>query len=97
MVVEHDFLSRNNDLLGCSVYGSHPSSHHVDPRAQRHQFMISVIIAVAAEREAPSVTFEQLIASINETSGELVQGPWWAEPVLLLRTHQDLGSLDLSL
>ena len=65
VVVEHNFLSRNDDLLGCSVYGSHPSNHHVDPGAQRHQFMISVIIAVAAEREAPSVTSEQLTEGIN--------------------------------
>lgn len=65
VVIEHDFLSRNDDLLGCSVYGGHLSNHHVDPGAQRHQFMISVIIAVAAEREAPSVTFEQLTAGIN--------------------------------
>ena len=65
MVVGHDFFSGNDDLLSCSVYGSHFTNHHVDPGAQRHQRVIFVIITVAAEREVPSVTFEQLTAGIN--------------------------------
>lgn len=65
VVIEHNFFLRNHDTLGCSVYGSHSTNHHIDPGAQRHQRVIFIIKTVAAEREAPSVTFEQLTAGIN--------------------------------
>lgn len=65
VVIEHDVFVRNHDMLGCSVYGRHPTNHHVDPGAQRHQCVVFIIITLAAERGAPSVTFEQLTGGIN--------------------------------
>lgn len=75
VVIQHNVLSGNDDLLGCSVDGGHFTNHHVDPGAQRHQRVVFVIKTVAVEREALSVTFEQLTVGINETSGELVRVP----------------------
>lgn len=65
VVVEYDFFLGNHNMLGCSVYGSHSTNHNIDPGAQWHQCMIFIIKTVAAERKAPSVTFEQLTGGIN--------------------------------
>lgn len=54
VVVEHDFLFGNHHVLGCSVYGSHSTNHHIDPGTQRHQRIILIIKTVAAKRGSVS-------------------------------------------
>lgn len=49
VVVEHNLVLGNHNVLGCSVYARHSPHHNVNPGAQRHQRIIFIIKTVAAK------------------------------------------------